>query len=84
MVILSLIVTIMSLKLQIFVFIRLKLFQLHGFQMRTQEVKNGVDPEHGKVCLDLRRMRKGGERERERSRECWRERSRECWRERAR
>ncbi len=48
----------MSVHVQILVFIRLKLFQLPGFRRRTKGVKKGVDLEHGKVYLDLRRKKK--------------------------
>ncbi len=61
--VLSLIVTIVSVKVQIFVFIYLKLFQLPGFKRRTEEVKKRADSEHGKVYLDLRRKKREMERD---------------------
>ncbi len=46
---------IVSINVQIFVSICLKLFQLPGFKKRIEEVKKETGLEYGKVYLELRR-----------------------------
>ncbi len=54
----SLIVTIVSINVQIFVSIYVKLFQLPRCKRRMEEIKKGAGIEHGKVYFDLRRRKK--------------------------
>ncbi len=52
------VVTIVSINVQTFVYVCLKLFQLPGFKKRIEEVKKRAGPEHGKVYLNLRRRKR--------------------------